>query len=45
MINLHTYTYRETEVVLDLVMSGALAYIDNIQIDWSGWVSFFAASV
>jgi len=27
---------RETEVVLDLVMSGALAHIDNIHIDWSG---------
>ena len=28
--------YREAEVVLDLVMSGALAHIDNIHIDWSG---------
>jgi len=27
---------REPEVVLDLVMSGALAHIDNIHIDWSG---------
>jgi len=27
---------RETEVILDLVMSGALAHIDNIHVDWSG---------
>ena len=45
VIHLHTFTYRETEVVLDLVMSGALAHIDNIHIDWSGFASLFAASI